>query len=87
MDDKDLARAVAAELGGDVAADTELALTTEKTRSFGVVEAMSIGSFLVNSAQLAMAIWQTPGTGPCWSRRCWRRRQRASCWTQNGVWA
>ncbi len=59
MDEKDLARAVAAELGGDVSADTERALTAEKTRSFGVVEAMSIGSFLVNSAQLAMAIWQT----------------------------
>ena len=58
MDEKDLARSVAAEMGGDLAAETELALTADKTRSFGIVETMSIGSFLVTSAQMAYAVWQ-----------------------------
>lgn len=58
MDEKELARSVATEEGGDLVAETEKALDTEKTRSLGIVEVMSMGSFLAASAQLAFTVWQ-----------------------------
>jgi hypothetical protein len=63
MDDKELARGVAAELGGDIAAETERALRGEPpasdgTRAFGLTESIAVGSFIASIAQLAVQIYQ-----------------------------
>jgi hypothetical protein len=57
MDDKELARLVAADLGADVAAAVA---TPERdaTRAFGLGETMAVGSFVASCAQLAVQIWQ-----------------------------
>ena len=57
MDDKALARAVAADLGSDVLAAVENPLPPgEATRAFGLTEAMMVGSFVAAAAQLAVQI-------------------------------
>src|SRR5262249_13909091 len=58
MDDKELARQVATELGPDVAAAVENPLPPgEATRAFGLPETIVIGSFLASCAQVAIQIW------------------------------
>jgi hypothetical protein len=62
MNDKDLARAVAAELGTDIAGETDRMLrgellATDQSRAFGLSEAMAVGAFLPSCAQLALQIW------------------------------
>src|SRR5438034_8376278 len=59
MDDKALARRVAAELGVDVTAAVESPLPPdEATRGFGLPEAIMMGSFLASCAQVAIQLWQ-----------------------------
>lgn len=55
----ELARAVAAEMGGDVAAETDKALRGEGTRAFGISEAMAVAGFIAQAAQLALQIYQS----------------------------
>ena len=61
MDEKELARAVAAELGGSAAEDTDRALKgeipTDATRAFDLGETMALGSFLASCAQLAVQVY------------------------------
>lgn len=63
MDASELARTVAADLGGDIASETERELRGEppdggRTKALGIPEAMAIAGFLVSCAQLAFTIWQ-----------------------------
>jgi Protein of unknown function (DUF1353) len=59
MDDKTLARLVAADLGAEVLAAVNTPPTpNDATRAFGLSEAMMVGSFLASCAQLAVQIWQ-----------------------------
>ena len=57
MNDKELARAVAADMGADVVAAIE-APVADPTRAFGISETMATASFLASAAQLAVQIWQ-----------------------------
>ena len=57
MDDKELARLVAADLGTDVAAAVANP-ERDATRAFGLGETMAVGSFILSGAQLAVQIWQ-----------------------------
>jgi len=52
----DLARSVAAEMGSDVADETEKAIHGEATRTFGLTEAMAVGSFIAQCAEVAILI-------------------------------
>ncbi len=55
----ELARALAAEMSGDVAAETEKYLRGGHARSFEVItDVATIGSFLAQAAQLAIQIHQ-----------------------------
>jgi Protein of unknown function (DUF1353) len=54
MDDKELARAVALDLGSDVVAALEGRLPDEGTRTFGLIEAVTVAAFLVQCAQLVL---------------------------------
>jgi Protein of unknown function (DUF1353) len=54
----DLARAVAADLGPDVEAAVATPPADDKTRAFGITEAMATGGFLVQCAQVAVQMWQ-----------------------------
>jgi len=56
MDDKELARVVALDLGPDVAKALD-APETDPTRMLGISETVAIASFLATSAQLAVQIW------------------------------
>ncbi|WP_008544410.1 DUF1353 domain-containing protein [Bradyrhizobium sp. CCGE-LA001] len=58
MNEKDLARAVAADLGPEVLASLDGPASDGRTRTFGITEAMAIGGFLVQCAQLALEIWR-----------------------------
>ncbi len=59
MTREELARAVAAQLGGEVAAETEVQLRDGGTRGFGILtDVAAIGSFIAQAAQLALAIYQ-----------------------------
>jgi hypothetical protein len=57
----DLARAVAADLGADLGQDVLAAVeapsSEERTRAIGVTEAIAIGGFLVQCAQVALEVW------------------------------
>ena len=48
----DLAHAVAADLGPDVEAAVAAPPTDDKSRAIGITEAMAVGGFLVQCAQL-----------------------------------
>lgn len=56
----ELARAVAAEMGGEVADETDKTLRGEETRAFGlgITEAMAIAAFIAQIAQLAVQLYQ-----------------------------
>jgi hypothetical protein len=54
----ELARAVAAEMGGEVAEETNKTLRGETSRAFGLTEAMTVAAFITQAAQLAMQIYQ-----------------------------
>jgi hypothetical protein len=56
----ELARAVAAEMGGEVAEETDKTLRGEGERAFGLglTEAMAIGAFIAQLAQLAVQLYQ-----------------------------
>jgi hypothetical protein len=61
MDQADLARAVAADLGGGIAIETERKLRGEPLSGDGqrgLTEAAAIASFIVSCAQLAFDIWR-----------------------------
>ena len=59
MDDKELARLVAADLGADVLAAIEKPVPPgEATRALGLTETMMVASFLMTCAQLAVHLWQ-----------------------------
>jgi hypothetical protein len=55
----DLARSVAADMGPDIAAETDKAIQGEATRAFGLTEAMAMGGFITQCAQLAIMIYAT----------------------------
>jgi hypothetical protein len=55
MTQEELARAVAADVGVDTT-QLEVELSREKTRSFGFVEAATMGSFVVHAAQLGIQL-------------------------------
>ncbi len=59
MTQDDLARAVAAEMGGDVAAETEKALRGETSRAFGIGEAMAVAGFIAQCAQIGLMLYQS----------------------------
>ncbi len=58
---EELARAVAAEMGPEVAAEAEAELSREKTRSMGqfIVDAATIGAFIAQATQLAIQLHAT----------------------------
>jgi hypothetical protein len=56
MTQEELARAVAAETGIDTA-EFEAELKREKTRSFGVAEAVTAGTFLIHATQLGLQLY------------------------------
>ena len=58
LSDHDLARAVAADLGPDVLAAVEAPPADDRTRAFGITEAMAVGGFLVQAAGFAVQHWQ-----------------------------
>jgi len=58
MNEQDLARAVAADLGADVLAAIEEPPPEDATRALGIPEAMAIGGFLVSAAQFTFIVWQ-----------------------------
>src|SRR5258708_811987 len=61
MDDKELARAVAAELGEAVATETERNLRGDASAgdtTRGLTETMAVASFLASCAQVAVNIYQ-----------------------------
>jgi hypothetical protein len=58
MDKAQLARSVAAELGGDVESMTDRILETGDSRLLGVSEVVSVASFVVACAQVAIQVWQ-----------------------------
>jgi hypothetical protein len=64
MDVVELSRAIAAETGGDAPAEVEAELNREKTRGFGqfVVDAATVGAFIVQVVQLAFQINETQKT-------------------------
>lgn len=55
---EELARAVAAEMGGEVAEETDKTLRGEAPRAFGLTEAMAVGAFIAQIAQLAIQLYQ-----------------------------
>jgi hypothetical protein len=55
----ELARAVAAEMGGAVAAATEKALCGEATRDFSIGDAMAVAGFIVQATQFALQIYRS----------------------------
>ncbi|MEH2626091.1 hypothetical protein V1292_004146 [Bradyrhizobium sp. AZCC 1719] len=57
MNEKDLAHAVAADLGPEVLASLEVASSDDRARALNVTEAMAIGGFLVQCAQVIIEIW------------------------------
>ena len=57
MNEQDLARAVAEDLGDDVLAAIDKPQPEDATRAFGIPEAMAVGGFIVQCAQLAVEIW------------------------------
>ncbi len=57
MDEKELARAAAADLGPDVIAAVEKPVADDEVRGLPVSDAMAIGGFLVSCAQLTWQIW------------------------------
>src|SRR5262245_14319895 len=58
MDEKNLARSVAADLGTDVLAAVEAPPADDRTRAFGITEAMAVGGFLAQCAHIAIQVWQ-----------------------------
>jgi uncharacterized protein DUF1353 len=63
MDGQALARAVATEEGSNVLAEVDRELgdgvpPRDQARTFGLTETITIGSFLVSCAQLAIQVWQ-----------------------------
>ena len=64
MNVAELARTVAAEMGGDAPAEVEAELNRERTRGFGqfVVDAATVGGFIVQVVQLAIQINETQKT-------------------------
>src|SRR5262245_19487861 len=63
MDERELARLVAAEEGDEVARETERALeadttATDQTRSLTIVEVATLGSFLASCAKVAIEVWR-----------------------------
>lgn len=63
MDERELARVVAAGLGGEILAETERHLDddfsmSDQTRGFGIVEAMAVGTFIATCARLALQVRQ-----------------------------
>ena len=59
MTQDELARSVAAEFGGEVAAETDRQLRGDGSRAFGMTEAMALAALIAQCAQLALAIRQT----------------------------
>jgi hypothetical protein len=64
MDAAELSRATASEFGGDAPAEVEAELDRDKTRGFGqfVVDAATIGGFIVQVVQLAIQLNETKKT-------------------------
>jgi hypothetical protein len=63
MNDRELARLVAAGEGGDVAAEVEREsgrsrASSDQVRALGLTEAMAVASFLTSCARLAVEIWR-----------------------------
>lgn len=58
MNYKDLARSVAVDLGPDVRSALDSASPGNAARSLGLPEALAIGGFLLQCAQLALQLWQ-----------------------------
>jgi len=64
VDEKELARLIAADIGGDVAAETERQMSGEPTpgadpaRDLGIGAAVAVASFIASAAQLALQIQQ-----------------------------
>lgn len=64
MDENELARLIAADIGGDVAAETERQISGEPAsgadpaRFIGIAEAVAVASFIASAAQLALQIQQ-----------------------------
>jgi hypothetical protein len=58
MTKEELARAIASEMGSDIAIETEKQLNGEGTRAIGITEAAAIGAFIAQIAQLAIQIYQ-----------------------------
>jgi hypothetical protein len=58
MHEKDLARAVAADLGSEVLAAVEMPSSDDRTRALSLTGAMAVASFLVQCASLAVQVWQ-----------------------------
>ncbi|WP_052435608.1 DUF1353 domain-containing protein [Bradyrhizobium japonicum] len=58
MNEKDLARAVAADLGPEVLASLDAPAADGHTRTFGLTEAMAIAGFLVQCAQVTLEVWR-----------------------------
>jgi hypothetical protein len=64
MNEQDLARAVAADLGADVLAAIDAPPHEDAARAFGIPETMAIGGFLVSCAQFAFTVWHAQRNGP-----------------------
>lgn len=64
MKGPELARVIAAEMGGDVPAEVDAELSREKPRSLGqfIIDAATVGGFIVQVVQLAIQINQTQKT-------------------------
>lgn len=60
MDDKELALAVATEMGATAVVETNEAIAqrTDKTRTFGIAEGLVLGGFIASCAQVEVQIWQ-----------------------------
>ena len=64
MDVAEVSRAIAWDFGGDAPAEVEAELNRERRRSFGqfVVDAATVGGFIVQVVQLAIQINETQKT-------------------------
>ena len=58
MNENELARAVAADLGPDVLASVETPSLDDRTRAFSTTEATAIAGFLLQCAQVILEIWR-----------------------------